>query len=73
MTLVPSLSSLGEAGISRLLKNAHLPFDRLTALSGSALLTVLSKSKGKAEGRRFPHSLKISRPVTSLMIWFVPV
>ena len=32
--------------ISRLMKNAHLPFGRLTALC---------KSKDKAEGRRYPH------------------
>ncbi len=42
--------------ISGLMKNAHLPFDKLTALSGSTSLTVLSKPKDKAEGRRYPHS-----------------
>ena len=36
--------------INRLLKNAHLPFDRLMALS-------------KVEGRRFPHSSSLRRIV----------
>jgi len=44
-----------------LLKNTHLPFDRLMALSGSTSLTVLSKSKDKAEGLRCPHPSSLRR------------
>ncbi|MCJ7596938.1 MAG: hypothetical protein MUO52_19425, partial [Desulfobacterales bacterium] len=35
--------------------NRHLQLDGLTAPSGSASLTVLSKSKDKAEGLCYPH------------------
>jgi hypothetical protein len=41
----------------RLSENAHLPFDRLTALSRVEGLTVLSK----AEGLRYPHPSSLRR------------
>jgi hypothetical protein len=45
------------------MKSAHLPFDSLMALSGSTSSPPRVKSRGKAEGLRYPHPSSLRRTV----------